>query len=48
MRTIAHETAFQIALSNCSNKVGGEVRIDVILVKGEVSSQVHVFAEACC
>ena len=48
MRTIAHETAFQIALSNCSNKVGGDVRIDVILVKGEASSQAHVLAEACC
>ena len=35
MRTIAQETAFQIALRNCSEEVGGEVRIYVILEKGE-------------
>ena len=31
-----------MVLSNCSNKVGGEVRIDVILVKGEVK---HMFRQ---
>ena len=35
MRTIAQETAFQIALRNCSKEVGGQPRIHVILVKGE-------------
>ena len=35
MRTIAQETAFQIALRNCSKDVGGKVSIYVILVKGE-------------
>ena len=31
----SQETAFQTALRNCSNEVGGMVSIDVILVKGE-------------
>ena len=35
MRTIAQEIAFQIALRNCSEEVGGKVNIYVILVKGE-------------
>ena len=35
MRTIAQETAFQIALRNCSKEVDGEVRIYMILEKGE-------------
>ena len=35
MRTIAQETAFQIALKNCTKEVGGKVSIHVILVKGE-------------
>ena len=35
MRTIAQETAFQIALTNCSKEVWGKVSIYVILVKGE-------------
>ena len=34
MRTIAQETAFQIALRNCYKEVGGKVSIYVILVKG--------------
>ena len=34
MRTIAQETAFQIALRNCSKEVK-KVSIYVILVKGE-------------
>ena len=33
MRTIARETASQIALRNCSEEVGGKVSIYVILVK---------------
>ena len=35
MRTIAQETAFQIALSNCSKALGRKVSIYVILVKRE-------------
>jgi len=35
MRTIAQETAFQRALRNCSKEVGAEVRIYMILEKGE-------------
>ena len=35
MRTIVQETAFQIALRNCSKEVVAEVSIYVILVKGE-------------
>ena len=35
MRTIAWETAFQIALRNFSKEVGGKVSIYVIFVKGE-------------
>ena len=35
MRTIAQETAFQIALSNCSKALGRKVSIYVILVKGD-------------
>ena len=35
MRTIDQETAFHIALRNCSKEVGGKVSIYVILVKGE-------------
>ena len=34
MRTVAWETAFQIALKNCL-EVGGKVSIYVILLKGE-------------
>ena len=34
MRTIAHETAFQIALRNCSKEVGISQYIYVILVRG--------------
>ena len=35
MRTIAQETASQIALRNCSKEVKRKVSIYVILVKGE-------------
>ena len=35
MRTIAWETAFQIALRNCSEELRGKVSIYVILVKGK-------------
>ena len=35
MRTLARETAFQIALRSCSREVGEKVIINVILVKGE-------------
>ena len=44
MRTMAQETAFQIALRNCSEEVGGKVSIYVILVKGEyMQSSTHFF-----
>ena len=33
---IAWETAFQIVLRNCSKEVGGEIRIYMILVKGDM------------
>ena len=46
MRTVAQETAFQIALRNCSKVAGGEVRMYVILVKGEyMQSSTYSFAE---
>ena len=52
MRSIAQETAPQIALRNCSKEVvymGGRISIYVILVKGVCAvSQAHVFAEGCC
>ena len=37
MRTVAWETATQIALRNCPREAGGEgeVSINVVLVKGE-------------
>ena len=35
MRTLAQETASQIALRNCSKEIVGKVSIYVILVKGE-------------
>ena len=45
MRTIAWETAFQIALGNCSREVAGKVSIYVMLVKGEyMQSSTYFFA----
>ena len=35
MRTLAQETASQIALRNCSKEIVGKVSIYLILVKGE-------------
>ena len=35
IRTIAWETASQIALRNCSKRQGGKVSVHVTLVKGE-------------
>ena len=48
MRTIAWEAAFQIALRNCSEEVGGKICIYVILVKGDTCNQAHSLAESCC
>ena len=45
MRTIAWEAAFQRALRYCSKDVGGEVSIDVILVKGQVHATKHTFLQ---
>ena len=43
MRTIARETAFQIALRNCSKEVGGKASIYVILAKGEyMQSSIYI------
>ena len=47
MRTIARETAFQVALRNCSEDVGGRSVLYMILVKGDTCSQAHILAEAC-
>ena len=49
MRTIAWESAFQIALRNCSKEAGGKISIYMFLVKGEYAQSsttlffVHVF-----
>ena len=44
MRTVAPETAPQIALRNCFKEVRGKVSIYVILVKGEcMQSNTHFF-----
>ena len=48
MMTIARETASQRALGNCSEEVGGEISIDVILGKGITRNQAHIFAEGYC
>ena len=39
MRTVARETAFQIALRNCSEEAEGKVSVYVILVKGGTYNQ---------
>ena len=44
LRTAAWDTAFQIALRNCSKEVGGKVSIYVILLKGEyMQSSSYIF-----
>ena len=43
MRTTAPEAAFQRALRTFSKEAGGNVRIYVILVKGEVHAARHTF-----
>ena len=51
LRTAAWDTAFQIALINCSKEVGGKVSIYVILLKGEYmqsSSYIFFFLEGFC
>ena len=49
MRTIAWETAFQIALRNCSKEVRGKISIYVILVKGKyIQSRTYFLAEGFC
>ena len=44
MRTIAWETAFQIALMNCSEEVRGRSVLQMILVNGVC---VVIWAEGC-
>ena len=48
MRTIAWETAFQIALRDCSKKLGGGANIYVLLVKGVHAIKHTSFAEGLC
>ena len=49
LRIVAKETAFQVALRNCSKEIGGKVSVYVILVKGEcMQSGTHLFAEGFC
>lgn len=49
MRTIAQETAFQMALGNCSKEAGGKVSIIYDFSEGEgTCSQAHMLAEPCC
>ena len=48
MRTIAQETAPQIALRNCSKEVEGKVRIYVILWKGVVHVINPIFFAVFC
>ena len=47
MRSIARETAFQIALRNCSKEVGGKVSVIYMIVKwsegGRVCAVKHIF-----
>ena len=45
MRTAAQDTAFQIALRNCSKEAGGKVSIYVILVKGEYKQSSTYFSQ---
>ena len=43
MKTIAQETAPQVALKNCSKEAGGMVSIYVILMKGKyMQSSTHL------
>ena len=47
MRTIAWETAFQIALKNCSDKErGGQYIRD--FGEGGTCNQAHILVEDCC
>ena len=46
MRTIAWETASQIALRNCLKEAEGNVSIDMSLVVGNTCNQAHVFPES--
>ena len=49
MKTIVPETAFQIALRNCSKEAGWKVSIYEILVKGKcMQSGTYLFSEGCC
>ena len=47
MRTIAFESASQIALRNCSEEVRGDVNTYMILVKGSTCHRAHIFSEDC-
>ena len=48
MRTIARETALQIALGSCSKEVAGKVSVHVILGQVGTGNQAHIFAEGSC
>ena len=44
----SRETAFQIALRNCSKEAEGKVSVYVILVKGGTCNWAHIFVEGHC
>ena len=46
MRTVAWDTASQIALRNCSEEVGGKVSIIYDFSDGGTCSQARILAEA--
>lgn len=48
LRTIAWETAPQIALRNCFKEVKEEVSIYVILDKEGTCNKAHISVEGCC
>ena len=48
MRTVAWETAHQIALRNCSKEVAGKDTYICDFGKGEVHAVKHIFVESFC
>ena len=48
MRTIAQETASEIALRNRSKEVAGKGSVISVISEGGTCSQAHILAEAGC
>ena len=48
MRTVALDSAPQVALRDCSKVAGEKVSVEVILVEGEYMQSSRVFAECFC